>query len=103
MLRIVRLMCFFIALGVIVIAGSKLFELGLPEVCIVCNIYAVAMTKNQIKKRSSRSNKEHPGCMGSILHLFDFPSGKKLLTDKTHGDGESCTVSMEWFVMFTSK
>lgn len=45
------------------------------------------MTKNQIKKRFSRSNKEYPGCMGSILHLFDFPSGKKLLTDKTHGDG----------------
>jgi len=64
--------------------GSKSLELGLPEVCIVCNIYAVGMTKNQVKKRSFRSNKEHPGCMGSILHLFDFPSGKKLLTDKTH-------------------
>lgn len=76
--------------------GSKLFELGLPEVCIVCNIYAVAMTKNQIKKRSSRSNKEHPGCMGSILHLFDFPSGKKLLTDKTHGDGaETRRISLD--------
>lgn len=64
--------------------GSKSLELGLPEVCIVFNIYAVGMTKNQVKKRSFRSNKEHPGCMGSILHLFDFPSGKKLLTDKTH-------------------
>lgn len=60
----------------------------MPEVCIVCNIYAVAMTKNHMKKRFSRSNKEHPGCMGSILHLFDFPSGKKLLTDKTHKDAE---------------
>lgn len=54
------------------------------------------MTKNQIKKRFSRSNKEHPGCMGSILHLFDFPSGKKLLTDKTHRDGvETPRISLD--------
>jgi hypothetical protein len=48
---------------------------------------AVTMTKNHIKKRSSHSIKEHPGCRESILHLVDFPSGKKLLTERVlqHG------------------
>ncbi|XP_057815909.1 uncharacterized protein LOC131029439 [Cryptomeria japonica] len=45
------------------------------------------MTKNHLKKRST---KEQPGCMGGIISLFDFnhhPSGRKLITEKAHADG----------------
>lgn len=61
------------------------------------------MTKNFNPKQPSHSNKDFPGCMGGLLNLFDFNqahNGRRLLTEKRHGDGleaprNSLDVSLE--------